>query len=79
MTQMNAREIKINLFLSGFVSLLGLLLWALGLVAVKQGFFLIEYAVMTRGTGVVVLLVGLLWLAASLIKPGKTPRARAVR
>ncbi|MFO7534614.1 MAG: hypothetical protein R6X19_02855 [Kiritimatiellia bacterium] len=79
MTKMNAREIRINLYLSGFVSILGLLLWVLGLAAVKQGFFLIEYAVMTRGTGVVVLLVGLLWLAASLIKLSNSPRARAVR
>lgn len=62
MTQMSTPEIRLNFFLSVSTSILGLLLWVLGLVAVKQGFFLIEYAVMTRGIGGVLLLSGLVWL-----------------
>ena len=69
MTVMQAKEIRVNFILSLAFTLVGLALWSFGLAAQVQGWFLPEYVKTTRGCGGAILLVGLIWLMLTSIRP----------
>jgi hypothetical protein len=68
MTVMQDSEKRFNLYLSGGLAVLGLVLWIFGLLAVAKAFFLPDYAAMLRGSGGVLLLFGLTWLMLAAIR-----------
>lgn len=61
MTMMLASETRLNLILSLGLTVLGLLTWLVGLLAVVQGFLLPDYATVTQGCGGLFVLLGMLW------------------
>ena len=77
MTVMRAREVRINLILSTALALIGLLMWIVGGLALKNNWFLPEYDSSAKGCGSVFLICGLVWLGLSLIKKVMTPPERA--
>jgi hypothetical protein len=80
MTVMHAPEMRFNLRLSIVLALIGLLMWTFGLLAVNTGFILPDYAAAVKGSGGVLLLFGLVWvaLAAFRAKPAMTNLSAAL-
>lgn len=69
MTMMQTRETRFNFILSLGFALVGLAMWSFGLTAQVQGWFLPEYVKTARGCGGAILLVGLIWLMLTAIRP----------
>lgn len=69
MTMMQTRETRLNVILSLAFTVVGSAMWAIGLTAQVQGWFLPEYVKTIRGCGGAILLVGLIWLMLTAIRP----------
>jgi hypothetical protein len=69
MTVMQERETRFNFIFSLAFFAIGLAMWCFGLTAQTQGWFLPEYVKTIRGSGGSILLVGLLWLMLTAIRP----------
>ncbi len=76
MADMRAREVRINLILAVLLTVIGLAMRLLGVIALKNELFLPEYATTLKGIGAAVLAIGLLWLGLALIKRAVLPAAR---
>jgi len=79
MTEMRAREVRLNLILAVATSAIGLILRVVGAVGIKKNLFLSEYAQTIHGVGGAILIIGLIWLGLALLKhaflpPEKPPR-----
>ncbi len=76
MTEMRAKEVRVNLILAIATTAIGLGMGVLGSMGLTKNLFLPEYARTTKGVGIAVLIVGLIWLGLTLIKRAIVPPER---
>lgn len=79
MTVMLAREVRINFILSIALAVLGVLMRLGGILALKNNWFLPEYATVAKGCGGALILFGLVWFGLTAIKRAMLPAQKAAR